>query len=146
MADAPTVLNMIINAPPSVQRPLPRTVHVMTEWNSLSPDEQAKIQARQRVNHIGLEEVDVKYPESMKSVLFDVKTNGRLVSKGDLSVKRLDGYMELNDRSKDIIISGGENISTSEVESVIFSHPTVLEAAVVGRPDDHWGETPCAFV
>ncbi|PHU10785.1 putative acyl-activating enzyme 1, peroxisomal [Capsicum chinense] len=116
------------------------------EWNSLSPDEQAKIQARQRVNHIGLEEVDVKYPESMKSVLFDVKTNGRLVSKGDLSVKRLDGYMELNDRSKDIIISGGENISTSEVESVIFSHPTVLEAAVVGRPDDHWGETPCAFV
>ncbi|KAF3659019.1 putative replication protein A 70 kDa DNA-binding subunit C-like [Capsicum annuum] len=109
------------------------------EWNSLSPDEQDKIQARQRVNHIGLEEVDVKYPESMKSVLFDVKTNGRLVSKGDLSVKRLDGYMELKDRSKDIIISGGENISTSEVESVIFSHPAVLEAAVVGRPDDHWG-------
>ncbi|KAF6174120.1 hypothetical protein GIB67_000040 [Kingdonia uniflora] len=57
-----------------------------------------------------------------------------------------DGYIELNDRSKDIIISGGENISTIEVESVLFSHPAVLEAALVARPDGHWGETPCAFV
>lgn len=65
---------------------------------------------------------------------------------GDLGVKHPDGYIELKDRSKDIIISGGENISTIEVESVLFSHPAVLEAAVVGRPDDHWGETPCAFV
>ncbi|MCD9638670.1 hypothetical protein HAX54_022792 [Datura stramonium] len=93
------------------------------EWNSLSPDEQAKIQARQGVHHIGLEDVDVKDSESMKSVPPDAKTMG-----------------------EDIIISGGENISTIEVESVIFSHPSVLEAAVVGRPDDHWGETPCAFV
>ncbi|KAF6149453.1 hypothetical protein GIB67_016991 [Kingdonia uniflora] len=65
---------------------------------------------------------------------------------GDPSVKHSDGYIELNDRSKDIIISGGENISTIEVESVLFSHPAVLEAAVVARPDGHWGETPCAFV
>ncbi|MCD9638668.1 putative acyl-activating enzyme 1, peroxisomal [Datura stramonium] len=212
MAGAPTVLNMIINAPQSVQRPLPRTVNVMTggappppqvllkmkelgfnvthgygltetygpatvcawkpEWNSLSPDEQAKIQARQGVNHLGLEEVDVKDSESMKSVPPDAKTMGEVMIRGntvmngylkdvkatedafkggwfrsgDLAVKHPDGYIELKDRSKDIIISGGENISTIEVESVIFSHPSVLEAAVVGRPDDHWGETPCAFV
>ncbi|CAN4128029.1 unnamed protein product [Withania somnifera] len=212
MAGAPTVLNMIINAPRNVQRPLPRTVSVMTggapppphvllkmkelgfdvnhgygltetygpaticawkpEWNSLSPDEQAKIQARQGVNHLGLEDVDVKDPETMKSVPSDAKTMGEVMIRGntvmngylkdvkatedafkggwfrsgDLAVKHPDGYIELKDRSKDIIISGGENISTIEVESVIFSHPAVLEAAVVGRPDDHWGETPCAFV
>ena len=57
-----------------------------------------------------------------------------------------DGYIEIKDRSKDIIISGGENISTIEVEGVLFRHPAVLEAAVVARPDEHWGETPCAFV
>ncbi|KAG5592414.1 hypothetical protein H5410_042928 [Solanum commersonii] len=212
MAGAPTVLNMIINAPRSVQRPLSRTVNVMTggappppqvllkmkelgfnvthgygltetygpatvciwkpEWNSLSPDEQANIQARQGVNHLGLEDVDVKDSESMKSVPSDAKTMGEVMIRGntvmngylkdrkatedafrggwfrsgDLAVKHPDGYIELKDRSKDIIISGGENISTIEVESVIFSHPSVLEAAVVGRPDDHWGETPCAFV
>src|SRR5262249_50688717 len=56
------------------------------------------------------------------------------------------GYIELKDRSKDIIISGGENISTIEVENVLYRHPAVLEAAVVARPDEHWGETPCAFV
>lgn len=65
---------------------------------------------------------------------------------GDVGVRHPDGYIELKDRSKDIIISGGENISSIEVESVIYSHPAVLEAAVVGRPDDYWGETPCAFV
>jgi fatty-acyl-CoA synthase len=65
---------------------------------------------------------------------------------GDLGVWHADGYIELRDRSKDIIISGGENISTIEVESVIFSHPAVLECAVVARPDEKWGETPCAFV
>ncbi|KAM3267155.1 butanoate-CoA ligase AAE1 isoform X1 [Capsicum chacoense] len=212
MAGAPTVLNMIINAPRSVQRPLPRTVNIMTggappppyvllkmkelnfnvnhgygltetygpatfcawkpEWNSLSPDEQAKIHARQGVNHMGLEEVDVKDPESMKGVPSDAKTMGEVMIRGntvmngylkdlkatedafkggwfrsgDLAVKHPDGYIELKDRSKDIIISGGENISTIEVESVIFSHPAVLEAAVVGKPDNHWGETPCAFV
>jgi fatty-acyl-CoA synthase len=65
---------------------------------------------------------------------------------GDLGVMHRDGYIELKDRSKDIIISGGENISTIEVEGVLYRHPSVLEAAVVARPDERWGETPCAFV
>ena len=65
---------------------------------------------------------------------------------GDLGVVHEDGYIELRDRSKDIIISGGENISTIEVEGVLYKHPAVLEAAVVARPDEKWGETPCAFV
>ena len=65
---------------------------------------------------------------------------------GDLGVWHADGYAEIRDRAKDIIISGGENISTIEVESVLYRHPAVLEAAVVARPDEKWGETPCAFV
>jgi fatty-acyl-CoA synthase len=65
---------------------------------------------------------------------------------GDLAVWHPDGYAEIRDRSKDIIISGGENISTIEVEDVLYRHPAVLEAAVVARPDEAWGETPCAFV
>jgi fatty-acyl-CoA synthase len=65
---------------------------------------------------------------------------------GDLAVTHPDGYIEIKDRSKDIIISGAENISTIEVEDVLYRHPAVLEAAVVARPDPHWGETPCAFV
>ena len=65
---------------------------------------------------------------------------------GDLGVMHSDGYIELKDRSKDIIISGGENISTIEVEGVLYRHPDVLEAAVVARPDEKWGETPCAFI
>ena len=65
---------------------------------------------------------------------------------GDLGVLHPDGYIELKDRSKDIIISGGENISSVEIENVLYEHPNILEAAVVARPDDKWGETPCAFV
>ena len=65
---------------------------------------------------------------------------------GDLGVMHPDGYIQLKDRSKDIIISGGENISSIEIEDVLYRHPAILEAAVVARPDDHWGETPCAFV
>jgi fatty-acyl-CoA synthase len=65
---------------------------------------------------------------------------------GDLAVMHPDGYLELKDRSKDIIISGGENISTIEVENALYRHPDILEAAVVARPDPAWGETPCAFV
>src|SRR5204862_8048947 len=65
---------------------------------------------------------------------------------GDLAVMHPDGYIEIKDRSKDIIISGGENISTIEVEDVLYRHPAVLEAAVVAKPDPNWGETPCAFV
>jgi fatty-acyl-CoA synthase len=65
---------------------------------------------------------------------------------GDLGVVHPDGYVEIKDRSKDIIISGGENISSLEVEEALYRHPQVMEAAVVARPDDKWGETPCAFV
>jgi fatty-acyl-CoA synthase len=65
---------------------------------------------------------------------------------GDLGVWHPDGYISLKDRSKDVIISGGENISTIEVEETLYKHPAILEAAVVGKPDNHWGETPCAFV
>ncbi|KAJ7957965.1 AMP-dependent synthetase/ligase [Quillaja saponaria] len=142
------------------------------EWNSLSQDAQAKMKSRQGVHHLGLEAIDIKDPFTMKSVPPDTKTigevmfigntvmngylkdskaiqeafNGGWFRSGDLGVKHPDGYIELKDRSKDIIISGGENISTIEVEAVLFSHPAVLDAAFVGRPDDHWGETPCAFV
>lgn len=142
------------------------------EWDSLPPETRAKIKSRQGLQHLGMEEVDVKNPDTMMSVPLDGKTMGEVMFRGntvmngylkdekatreafkggwfrsgDLGVKHPDGYIELKDRSKDIIISGGENISTIEVESVIFSHPSVLEAAVVGRPDAHWGESPCAFV
>ncbi|MCG8547192.1 MAG: AMP-binding protein, partial [Alphaproteobacteria bacterium] len=71
---------------------------------------------------------------------------GDVFHTGDLGVWEPDGYIALRDRSKDIIISGGENISTIEVEGALFAHPKVLEAAVVAKPDDHWGEVPCAFV
>ncbi|KGN55493.1 probable acyl-activating enzyme 1, peroxisomal [Cucumis sativus] len=212
MGGAPTVSNMIINAPISEQKPLPREVTMMSggapppshvlyklkalgfrivhsygltetygpatvcswkpEWDSLPQDKQAKLNSRQGLQHIGLEAADVKDPVTMESVPADGKTMGEVMLRGntvmsgylkdlkatreafnggwfrsgDLGVKHPDGYIELKDRSKDIIISGGENISTIEVESVLFSHPSVLDAAVVGRPDDHWGETPCAFV
>ncbi|PIA46842.1 hypothetical protein AQUCO_01500408v1 [Aquilegia coerulea] len=142
------------------------------EWDSLSPSERAKIKSRQGVYHLGIDEMDIKDPVTMKSVPPDAKTMGEVMFRGntvmngylnnleateeafkggwfrsgDLGVMHPDGYIELKDRSKDIIISGGENISTIEVESVLFSHPAVLEAAVVGRPDEYWGETPCAFV
>lgn len=142
------------------------------EWSGLSREEQAKKKSRQGVQHIGLEGLDIKDPVTMKSVPADAKTMGEVMFRGntvmngylkdlkatqesfkggwfrtgDLGVKHSDGYIELKDRSKDIIISGGENISTIELEGVIYSHPAVVEAAVVGRPDEYWGETPCAFV
>jgi fatty-acyl-CoA synthase len=65
---------------------------------------------------------------------------------GDLAVRHPDGYVEVKDRSKDIIITGGENVSSLEVEELLYKHPDIMEAAVVARPDDHWGETVCAFV
>ncbi|CAN1127606.1 Butanoate--CoA ligase AAE1 [Linum perenne] len=142
------------------------------EWSSLPRDQQAKIKSRQGVQHLGMEDIDVKDPVTMKSVPSDAKTMGEVMFRGntvmngyfknkeateeafkggwlrsgDLGVKHPDGYIELKDRSKDIIISGGENISTIEVESVLFNHPAVLEAAIVGRPDEYWGEAVCAFV
>lgn len=142
------------------------------EWDSLPREEQAKMKARQGVNHVGIEEVAVKDPVTMRTLPADGVSMGEVVFRGntvmngylknpeatkecfkggwfwsgDLGVKHPDGYVELKDRSKDIIISGGENISSIEVESVLFTHPCVLEAAVVARPDEYWGETACAFV
>lgn len=142
------------------------------EWNAMPPEAGARMKSRQGVQHTGLEEVDVKDPDTMKSVPADGKTLGEVMYRGntvmngyfknreatedafkdgwfrsgDLGVKHEDGYIEIKDRSQDIIISGGENISTIEVEDVLFSHPAVFEAAIVGRPDTLWGETPCAFV
>ena len=142
------------------------------EWDALEPLERARIKSRQGVRLPVEEGLMVADPETMAPVPMDGKTmgevflRGNLVMKGylknaaatdeafrggwfhsgDLGVWHPDGYIELRDRSKDIIISGGENISTIEVEGVIFGHPKVLEAAVVARPDEKWGETPCAFV
>ena len=142
------------------------------EWDELDPVEQARIKSRQGVRYPVEEGMMVADPESLKPVPKDGTTigevflRGNLVMKGylknpaatdeafrggwfhsgDLGVWHPDGYIELRDRSKDIIISGGENISTIEVEAAIFAHPKVLEAAVVARPDEKWGETPCAFV
>ncbi|CAK9164927.1 unnamed protein product [Ilex paraguariensis] len=142
------------------------------EWDSLPPDERLKLKTRQGVHHLGLEEVDVRDSATMESVPADGKTMGEVMFRGntvmsgyykdlksteeafrdgwfrsgDLAVKHPDGYIEVKDRLKDVIISGGENISTVEVETVVYSHPAVLEAAVVARPDNHWGQTPCAFV
>ena len=142
------------------------------EWDALEPRERARIKSRQGVRLPVEEGLMVADPETMAPVPMDGETmgevflRGNLVMKGylknaaatdeafrggwfhsgDLGVWHPDGYIELRDRSKDIIISGGENISTIEVEGVIFGHPKVLEAAVVARPDEKWGETPCAFV
>lgn len=142
------------------------------KWDSLSKEEQARLKARQGVPHLGLDGIDVKNPKTMESVQRDGKILGEVMMRGntvmngyfkdteattaafdggwfhtgDLGVMHPDGYIELKDRSKDIIISGGENVSTIEVESILYSHPEILEAAVVGRPDNYWGETACAFV
>jgi len=141
------------------------------EWDALPAAERAAIKSRQGLHHLGLE-VDVKDPGTMRSVPADGRTMGEVMFRGntvmsgylkdgaataeamaggwlrsgDLAVRHADGYVKILDRSKDIIISGGENISTIEVEAALFAHPAVAEAAVVGRPDEYWGETPCAFV
>jgi fatty-acyl-CoA synthase len=142
------------------------------EWNELPLAERANIKARQGVRYEVLEGLSVRNPETMEEVPRDGETigevmfRGNMVMKGyfknpeatksafehgwfhsgDLGVKHPDGYIQLKDRSKDIIISGGENISSIEVEDTLYKHPAVLEAAVVARPDEKWGETPCAFV
>jgi acyl-CoA synthetase (AMP-forming)/AMP-acid ligase II len=144
----------------------------MPEWDAMPGDERARLKARQGVHHVAMHGADVKDPATMESVPCDGETVGEVMFRGntvmsgyyrdldatkesmaggwlhtgDLAVRHADGYNQLRDRAKDIIISGGENINSIEVESVIFAHPAVLEAAVVARPDDHWGETPCAFV
>ncbi|KAM3362897.1 butanoate-CoA ligase AAE1-like [Capsicum galapagoense] len=142
------------------------------EWDSLPPNEKYKLKARQGVQHLCSEGVDVMDPLTLEKVPQDGKTIGEIMFRGntvmsgylkdvqateaafkggwfhsgDLAVKHPDGYIEVKDRLKDIIISGGENISTVEVERVLYSHPAVLETAVVARPDNLWGQTPCAFV
>lgn len=212
MGGAPTVLNMIVNAPSCDKKTLPHKVDIMTggsppppnilfkmeelgfrvshlygltetygpgtyciwrpEWDTLPKEEQVKLKARQGMHHFCLEDIDVKDPDTMKSVPADGKTFGEIMFRGntvmsgyfkdqnasleafrggwfrsgDLAVKHADGYLEVKDRSKDVIISGGENISSVELETVLYSHPAILEAAVVARPDNHWGQTPCAFV
>ncbi|BAU93134.1 AMP-dependent synthetase/ligase [Methylorubrum populi] len=142
------------------------------EWDALPSDERARKKARQGVRYPVLEGLDVRDPETMESLpadgtsLGEVMFRGNVVMRGylknpastqaafeggwfrsgDLGVKHPDGYIQLKDRSKDIIISGGENISSIEVEDALFKHPSVAAAAVVAKPDAKWGETPCAFV
>ena len=209
---APTVLNMLVNAPEELRDGLPSGIKAMTagaappaaviatmegmgiaithtygltevygpcvvcswhgEWDDLPMDERAALKARQGVRYHVVEGLEVMDPDTMTPVATDGETIGEIMFRGnvvmkgylknptatkdslsggwfhsgDLAVKHPDGYVEIRDRSKDIIISGGENISTIEVESVLYKHPAVLEAAVVAKPDDYWGETPCAFV
>jgi fatty-acyl-CoA synthase len=142
------------------------------DWDALAAAEQAAKKARQGVRYVPLEALDVLDPETMQPVprdgetLGEVMFRGNVVMKGylrnkkstdaafkdgwfhsgDLGVMHPDGYIQLKDRSKDIIISGGENISSIEVEDALYKHPAVQAAAVVAKPDDRWGETPCAFV
>ncbi len=142
------------------------------EWDALPADERARLKSRQGVNYPVLDGLMVADPDTLAPVPQDGETmgevfmRGNIVMKGylknpaateeafaggwfhsgDLAVAHPDGYIEIKDRSKDIIISGGENISTIEVEDVLYRHPAVLEAAVVAKPDERWGETPCAFV
>ncbi|KAI8010450.1 Acetate/butyrate--CoA ligase AAE7, peroxisomal [Camellia lanceoleosa] len=142
------------------------------EWDALPLETQARLNARQGVRYIALEGLDVVNTQDMMSVPADGTTVGEIVMRGnlvmkgylknpkanaetfangwfhsgDLGVKHPDGYIEIKDRSKDIIISGGENISSVEIENMLYTHPAVLEASVVARPDKRWGETPCAFV
>lgn len=141
-------------------------------WDGLETRQRAAKMARQGVNYLTLDEARVIDPETMREVPADGATMGEIMLRGntvmrgylknpeatarafaggwfhsgDLAVLHPDGYIEVKDRSKDVIISGGENISSLEVEEALYRHPKVLEAAVVARPDEKWGETPCAFV
>ncbi|TDR55847.1 fatty-acyl-CoA synthase [Halomonas ventosae] len=141
-------------------------------WDELPMEERAKLKSRQGVRYHMLEALCVADPNTLEPVPKDGETIGEILMRGnnvmkgylkneaateqaleggwyhtgDLAVWHADGYIEIKDRSKDIIISGGENISTIEVEDCIYSHPAVEEAAVVAKPDEKWGETPCAFV
>ena len=142
------------------------------DWNSLDEDRVNEIKARQGVRYPNTEGVSVIDPESMKPVPRDGKTMGEIMIKGnvvmkgyykdkdatdkamkdgwfhsgDLAVMHPDGYIKIQDRSKDIIISGGENISSIEIENTLAKHPSVSIAAVVAKPDEKWGEVPCAFI
>ena len=141
-------------------------------WDDLPAAEWAALKARQGVRYTMLEALDVLDPETMQPVLRDGETMGEVMFRGnvvmkgylknkqasddalaggwfhsgDLGVVYPDGYIQLKDRSKDIIISGGENISSIEIEDALYKHPAVAGVAVVAKPDEKWGETPCAFV
>lgn len=142
------------------------------DWDDLPMSDQAELKARQGVRYPMLEELIVADPETLQPVPHDGKTIGEVMFRGnvvmkgylknptatdeafaggyfhsgDLAVCHPDGYIEIKDRAKDVIISGGENISSIEVEALLYRHPAVLEAAVTAMPDEKWGETPCAFV
>ncbi len=142
------------------------------QWDALPIDEKARIKARQGVRGPMLEGLMVADPFTLQPLPKDGQSMGEIMLRGnnvmkgylknakataeafaggwfhtgDLAVWHSDGYIEIKDRSKDIIISGGENISSLEVEDVLYRHPAVMEAAVVARPDPKWGETPCAFI
>ena len=142
------------------------------DWAGLELDEKATKMSRQGVLYPALTELIVADPQTARQVPPDGETVGEIMMRGntvmkgylknlkateetfaggwfrsgDLAVMHADGYVEIKDRSKDIIISGGENISSLEIEEVLYRHPGVLEAAVVARPDAQWGETPCAFI
>ncbi|KAF3551615.1 hypothetical protein DY000_02000663 [Brassica cretica] len=142
------------------------------QWNRLPASERARLKARQGVRTVGFTEIDVVDPGSGRSVERNGETVGEIVMRGssimlgylkdpvgtekalkngwfftgDVGVIHSDGYLEIKDRSKDIIITGGENVSSVEVEAVLYTNPAVNEVAVVARPDEFWGETPCAFV
>lgn len=141
-------------------------------WNDLDEAGRAFKRTRQGVRYVALEDLDVMDPVSMTPVPRDGETMGEVMFRGnivmkgylknpdatreafaggwfhsgDLGVRYPDGYIQLKDRSKDVIISGGENISSIEVEDVLYKHPAVAYCAVVAKPDEKWGETPCAFV
>ncbi len=151
----------------------PATVCVpQDDWPNLAVNERSARMARQGVHYTTLEGATVKNPDTMEEVPWDSETMGEVMIRGntvmkgylkntqatdsafsggwfhtgDLAVRHPDSYIEVKDRSKDIIISGGENISSLEVEEALYRHPAVLEAAVVARSDEKWGEAPCAFV
>jgi fatty-acyl-CoA synthase len=142
------------------------------EWEKLPLADQVRLNGRQGVRYHVEEGLTVMDPGTMQPVPADGETMGEIMFRGnitmkgylknkqatddafaggwfhsgDLAVMHPDGYLKIKDRSKDVIISGGENISSLEVEDVLYRHPAVLAAAVVARPDEKWGETPCAFV
>ena len=145
---------------------------VQEKWNDLDSDALAQLNARQGVRYAVTDDVMVADPETMKRVKHDGQQMGEIMIRGntvmkgyyrnkkateeaftggwfhtgDLAVMHSDNYLQIKDRSKDIIISGGENISSVEVEGILYKHPDVMAAAVVAKPDDKWGETPCAFI
>lgn len=150
----------------------PVSCYINPAWSQYDKDEQSRLMTRQGNRSAALEGLMVADPDTLEPVPFDGKTQGELLLKGnivmkgylkneeatensfaggwfhtgDVAVVHADGYVQITDRSKDVIISGGENISSVEIEDILHCHPSVLIAAVVSQPDEKWGETPCAFI